>query len=147
MRELEAGALVAEYVALVHAFGEAIWSRVDFWVGASFAIILLGYFAPERLRPGVTTLILGLYICFSATIYFNMARDLEMAAALAADARELAMTHGLDFRIFARDSQRADISWTLPLFLLGLFIGTSGFLLIVCITNYRNREGGIKNDA
>ena len=148
MSEAEAGSLVVEYLALVHTYGEAVWGRIDLWVGASFGMILLGYFAPERLRPGVTVLIVGLYLFFSVALYSNAIDDNDKASALLLDAFDLAKTHGLELNILTKYNERPSYEfYTMVLFLFGLFVGTVGFLISACVTNLRNRTSHATSDA
>lgn len=143
MNEAQATSLVIEYLALVHTYGEAIWGRVDLWIGASFGMILLGYFAPERLKPAITTLILSLYILFSVSLYNNLTTDTVMADAVMQDALELAQTHGLDLNTLAAINNASGYTnHTMVMFLAGLFIGTLGFLLSVCVMNIRTQKAG-----
>lgn len=141
MSEAEAGSIIVEYLALVHTYGEAIWSRIDLWVGVSFGMILLGYFAPERLRPGVAALIVGLYVLFSVSLYFNVSGDTDKATAALLDTHEIAESHGLELNILKTYTEaRGNEFYASMFFLFGLFIGTMGFLISVCVENFRTRS-------
>jgi len=64
--EHEAHLLLLEYMNTAHSLGEAIWSRLELWSGISFGlIIVLAYFATERLTRSVTALLLSIYIAFT----------------------------------------------------------------------------------
>lgn len=66
MSEHEAHLLLLEYMNTAHSLGEAIWSRLELWSGISFGlIIVLAYFATERLTRSVTALLLSIYIAFT----------------------------------------------------------------------------------
>jgi hypothetical protein len=148
MEEAEAVSLVLEYLELVHTYGEAIWNRIDLWVGVSFGMILLGYFAPERLQTGITGLILSLYALFSITLFSNVTGDTEKADAALFDAFAIAESHGLDLRILAAYTDpRGDEFYTSVLFLIGLFVGTIWFLIATCVKNVRDRSSSAESNT
>jgi hypothetical protein len=148
MSEVEVGTLIIEQVALAHSFGEAVWGRIDRWISVSFGLILLGYFAPERLRPGITALIVGLYVLFSVHVALNANSDMELAGAVLKDAQSLAMTQGIKLDIFAAYGEPGNLGYlSMGIFLVGLFLGTVGFLISACVTTYRNRVSDTSGDG
>ena len=144
MNELEAHALIVEYLALAHGYGEAMWGRLDLWIGISSGLIVMSYFAPDRLTKPLTSLILGLYVAMTGFIFLNSSSDLGMAARVLQDALALAETQGISSEalIFKTTTTGIDTLTTIALaiFFMGMFIGTVGYVISMCLRNYKNKE-------
>ena len=131
MTEYKAWSLVIDYLALSDAFGEAVWNRIDMWIGVSPGLIVLAYFAPERLSRGIAILVIGLYLLISTFLLFSCQGDLLEAASAIADAQQLNQTHGLSSRTLDVRLDEGERYWfavaVMLLFMLGLFGGTTGY--------------------
>ena len=141
MEEIDVASQVIEYMSFAHDYGEAANSALDRWIGASFAMILLGYFAPERLKVGVTSMIVSLYTLYSFFIMSNAGSDNNRASAVARDALDLATANQLEMNIIAQfDGTAVTSTMIIPIFVVGLLFGTNGFLISCCMRNLANKK-------
>ena len=145
MPEYEAYALVLEQLAQAHALGESIWGRIDLWIGLSSGIVVLAYFAPDRLTKSLTFLILTLYFLATIVIGLNILTDNALLDAIFRDAILLATSNGivveaLEERL-AADSINTLTTIAMAAFFLGLLMGASGYVLQMCRRNYESSDG------
>ncbi len=137
MSESEAYYIIIEQLVLLHSFGESAMDRIDMWIGGSVGLIMLGYFAPERLKPAITAFILSLYSSFTYFIYENMSGDLTKGNRLFNDATNLAAQHNINMEIFDAYLEPSNYGAFNNYFFLGLFFGVIIFLANIGIKNYR----------
>ena len=137
MTEYESYELAISLIEFRHNLGESFLSQIQFWAGVSYAILAITFLAPERLTIGATALLVTLYIAFSASTITNSLVDLETAIASTVDAKEILKNNGLSLEVVQR--KRREVSWESALvviYVLGLLLGTIGYILFVCRREY-----------
>ena len=67
--DFEAYQIVIELLAQAHEYGEANSDKMELWISISSGLIVMAYFAPERLKLGISTMILLVYIAFSMFLH------------------------------------------------------------------------------
>lgn len=124
--DAEAYQAIVDLLGQAHNFGESISDKMELWISISSGLIVMAYFAPDRLTPGIAAFVLSLYIAFSVFVFSNIAADADLSRAAIDDASRVAA----EFRIESselryrlerggRGSNQAAM-----LFLVGLFFGT-----------------------
>ncbi len=145
MTEFEAQSLILEYLTIHHGYGEAIWGRIDLWTGVSSGLIIMAYFAPHKLTKPLTSLILGLYIAMTALAFLNALSDFMASTELFLDAVALAESQDIVSRALlfkTTDGAILNVSLTAGIiFIVGLFIGTIGYVTSMCLKNYKGMSG------
>lgn len=141
--DIEAYAVVVELLGQAHAHGEAIASKLELWIGVSSGLIVMAYFAPERMRVSITVLVLSLYIAFSAFVFTNVTEDMQMSRRAVADAEMIASQHNLGSSLleFRTSEQGSGETLAFAVVAVGLLFGTIGYLIATCVQNWRaNRK-------
>ena len=140
MDKLEVGRTIIDYLEIGHAYGESVSDAFDRWISASFAVILRGYFAPERLRLGVTSLIVTLYSLYTILFLTNARRDMSLASGVIQDGVELALIHGLAPNLLTAVIQPAGFMvMVVPVLIAGMFLGVNGLLIACCVKNLKTK--------
>jgi TRAP-type C4-dicarboxylate transport system permease small subunit len=140
MDELEVGRTIIDYLEIGHTYGESVNDAFDRWISASFAVILLGYFAPERLRLGVTSLIVILYSLYTFVFLSNSIRDMSLSNGVIQDSVELARLHGLEPNLLtAVNEPMGFMAMAVPVLIAGMFLGANAFLIACCAKNLRTK--------
>jgi hypothetical protein len=144
--DLEACATVVDLLAQSHGYGESIASKVEFWIGVSSGLIVMAYFAPDRLKPGITSLVLLLYVTFSVFTATNMQDDGALGAAAVQDAIILETECGIQSKVLAHrlDDSQAGRGSTIAgmVTFLGLFLGTIGYVVSTAWNTRREDSSG-----
>jgi hypothetical protein len=143
--DIEAYDVVVELLGQSHVFGEAIATRLQWWVGVSFALIATAHFAPERLHPVIATFLLAIYIAFSAHTFSNADADIRASQASVRDAKKIAEERGiqldlLDLRSSDDPLDTQGSQWASKIFVNGLGAGTIGFVVFTSFQAYRKRR-------
>ena len=147
MEAAESFEIALQYIVFAHDLGEANHNKIQFWIGTSYVLLIAAYVAPQRMSIGITTLLLTLYIAFSAFTYTVMNFDGETAHAAVRDALRVAELGNVQVESVIEKMRgqeddglkaREAIS---SLFGPGLFLGVIGFVCIVAFKNWRNRPG------
>ena len=94
--DLDAYELILEVLSQSHDYGESIADKIELWIGTSFGLIIMAYFAPDRLRPGTATIVISIYVAFTAWIFSNIGADIELGEAALEDAKALAEQYQID---------------------------------------------------
>jgi hypothetical protein len=143
--DMEAYAVVVDLLSQIHAYGESASSKLELWIGFSSGLIMMAYFAPDRMKPGVVSLILVAYTLFSAFLFTNIREDMGLSRAALQDAKTIVAlseikSATLEYRLNDAQSGSGSTSSAF-MFILVLFLGTNGF---VGSTAYRaSRKGKI----
>ena len=131
--DIEACATVVDLLTQSHGYGESIASKVEVWIGVSSGIIVMAYFAPNRLKPGITSFVLLLYVAFSVFTATNMQDDLALGTAAVQDAVVLETECGIQSKVLAHrlDDSQAGRGSTIAgiVTFIGLFLGTIGYVV------------------
>ena len=137
--DLEAYNQIVELVALGNEMGEAIWTRIEFWSGLSFAAIAVAHLAPNRLTPAITLFIIILYTAFSLNQLSSVLQDMEVLLAIVNDIAKIGEMYQIDANLIALMDGRSEETLNLSfldqlstLYLPGLYLGTVGFLIFSC---------------
>ena len=146
--DVEAYALVVELLSQAHNYGESISAKLELWVGISSGLIVMAYFAPERLKLGVAGLVIFAYVTFTTFIITNIADDGALSAATIQDARMIVEMHDLKSetltqRLIDADSGRGS-SLAFVIFFLTLFVGTVWYLAHTAWSTFNQNRS--KND-
>jgi len=143
--ELDAYQIVVDLLSQSHAYGEAIAGKMELWISVSFGLIVMAYFAPNRLMPGIACLVLLIYVAFSVFSITNIYADIQMGKAAIDDAAMLLTTYELESKqIETRLEDNATGSGVaIFIFLAGLFLGTIGYVSHTAYTTYKGRREGI----
>jgi len=88
--DLDAYELVLDLLAQSHAYGESIADKIELWIGTSFGLIVMAYFAPDRLKLGIASLVVAIYVAFTVWVFSNIGADVDLSDAALNDARALA---------------------------------------------------------
>lgn len=136
MTEYESYELAISLIDFRHSLGESVLSQIQFWAGVSYAILAITFLAPERLTLGATALLVTLYIAFSASTIGNSIVDLETAIASTVDAREILKDSGLSLEVVQKERRVSWESALIVIYVLGLLLGTIGYVLFVCRREY-----------
>ncbi len=140
--DVEAYSVVVDLLNQVHGYGESVASKLELWISISSGLIVMAYFAPDRLKIGVTTLVLFAYIAFTTFIITNIGADGALSDAALRDAKLIAeqfdlQANSLDQRLGDAESGRGS-TWAFSIFFLILFIGTIGYVAYTAYVTFRN---------
>ena len=129
--DLSAYELVLDLLSQSHAYGESIADKIELWVGTSFGLIVMAYFAPDRLKLGIATLVIGIYVAFTSWVLSNIGADVDLSQAALSDAKDLAKTYQigsqvLDYRL-TEGGTGSGVS--AAVFVVGLFTATVGYVV------------------
>jgi NADH:ubiquinone oxidoreductase subunit H len=143
--DAEAYQLVVDLLGQARNFGESVSNEMELWIGISSGLVVLADFAPDRLKPGMASFVICLYIAFSVFIFANIAADAALSRAAVEDASRVATelrfeSSELKYRL---EKGGSGSSLAARLFLAGLFLGA-----IWCVTDtayqiYRRKRDGI----
>lgn len=139
--ETEAYGVVVDLLSQAHDYGESIAAKLELWISISSGLIVMAYFAPDRMKPGVVSLILVAYVLFSAFMYTNIQDDIGLNKAALRDAKTMAALSDiesatLEYRL--NDAQSGSGSTTSGgLFMLVLFLGTAGYVASAAYETFR----------
>jgi hypothetical protein len=145
--EFEASELALHLVEFTHELGEAIQVRIEFWSAISYGLIVLAYLAPDRLKIGVCTFLLTLYVLFSLNMLQVIGHDVDTVAASHRDALELSEQYGLNLESVltkaeaSSDEERRFSRMITFLYVPGLFVATIAFLGFTSFDQWRSRKG------
>ncbi len=128
--DLNAYELILDLLSQSHNYGESIAGKIELWIGTSFGLIIMAYFAPDRLKPGIAALVVGIYTAFTAWLLSNIGADVELSQAALSDAKVLAETYQinsqvLDYRL-TEGGRGSGVA--AAVFLVGLFTATVGYV-------------------
>ena len=146
MTDYEAYQLAIAALELSHIHGESVLEQMQFWAGVSYGILALTLVAPQRLTVGATSLVLVLYILFSATTLTNMRSDLVAGMSSVADASTFLEENQRSLILLDKKLSTVEESRRLTqisiLFIPGLFFGTIGYVLISARREYKAKKNG-----
>ncbi len=139
--DIEAYAVIVDLLAQAHAYGDSIASKAELWIGISSGLIVMAYFAPDRLKVSITTLVIFLYIALSVFLFSNMVDDLAMSRLAIEDAKAIAEENAINsrllaYRLEAEGGGSGETTFGFVAF-LGLFLGTIGFLVLTALQTWR----------
>ena len=142
--DVEAYQLVVALLGQVHDFGESISDKMELWISISSGLIVMAYFAPDRLKPGIATYVVALYIAFSVFIFSNIAADASLSRAAIADASRIAselqiQSSELKYRL---DEGGSGSSLAALMFMAGLFFGTIWYVSYTAYRTYKDTADG-----
>ncbi len=143
--DAEAYAIVVDLLAQVHGYGESVASKLELWISISSGLIIMAYFAPDRLKIGVAALVLIAYVAFTVFIVTNIGADGDLGDAAMRDARLIVeefelQSHTLDQRLGDEDSGHGS-TLAASVFFLTLFIGTIGYVVHTAYLTFRKKAG------
>jgi hypothetical protein len=111
----------------------------------SSGLIIMAYFAPDRLTRGLTASILTLYAAMTTFIFLSVRSDLQSADVVFKEATLLSESYGvMNDVLVQRTSAVAESAIggaAMLLFFVGLYLGTNGYLIYVSITNRKKSSG------
>ncbi len=128
--ELNAYELILEVLSQSHDYGESIADKIELWIGTSFGLIIMAYFAPDRLRPGTATIVIGIYVAFTAWIFSNVGADIELSEAALEDAKALAEQYQIDSKAlqYRLEDGGTGSGTAFTIFMFGLFSTAVGYV-------------------
>jgi hypothetical protein len=128
--DLEAYELILEVLSQSHDYGESIADKIELWIGTSFGLIIMAYFAPDRLRPGTAAIVIGIYVAFTAWIFSNIGADIELSEAALEDAKALAEQYQIDSKAlqYRLGDGGTGSGTAFAIFMLGLFTTAVGYV-------------------
>jgi hypothetical protein len=138
MPEYQAIDVVLQLLSFSHVLGESILSRIEFWSGISYGLIVIAYLAPARLTLSVTIFLLVLYGLFTFSVLHNINFDMETSRAALNDVLRLVEEHNLNLEAALHKAQAPTSEefkmarGITNLYLPGLFLGTIGFVGGTC---------------
>jgi len=108
----------------------------------------MAYFAPDRMKPGVVSLILVAYSLFLVFMWTNIGDDIGLIRAALQDAKTIVerseiKSAALEYRLSDAQSGSGSTS-AARLFVLALVLGTSGY---VAFTAYQTSRRGKIDDS
>ena len=92
------------------------WTIVQWWASVSFSLIIVAYFAADRLSKGIVAILISLYTLYSIWVYLLMAYNISIATALFEDLELLRVSEELE-------SQGALATLEYPLLAHGIWLG------------------------
>lgn len=141
MCEPEVISAVADLASLGHEHGEAIWSKIQWWVSMSFALILTAHFAPQRMNLFVSLLLGVIYVVFTLMVLASMGADGQIGGSTWVDAKELAELNSCGSLAVLRPPDVPLLSFAsyLLVFIIILPLSTLGYLAYTCKEQSKNR--------
>lgn len=119
------------------------WTIVQWWASVSFSLIIVAYFAADRLSKGIVATLISLYSLYSIWVYLLMAYNISIATALIADlellraSKEL-MSQGalatLKYPFLAHGT------WLGTIAQLATFMACIGYLLYAYVQGIKNAD-------
>ncbi len=146
--DMEAYAVVVDLLSQIHAYGESASAKLELWISISSGLIVMAYFAPDRMKPGVVSLLLVAYALFLVFIITNARDDMGLMRAALQDAKTIVESSEiksatLEYRLDDAQSGSGSTS-AAGLFVLALFLGTNGY---VAFTAYQTSRKGKTHDG
>ena len=85
----------AEIVEHMFSVFDRYWAIVQWWASISFSLILVAYFAADRLSGRIVAVLLLLYGLYSVWVYLLLQYNIDIAYGLIGDLAQLDATVGL----------------------------------------------------
>ncbi len=141
--DMEAYAVVVDLLSQVHAYGESAAAKLELLISISSGLIVMAYFAPDRMKPSVVSFILVAYALFLVFMVTNVRDDMGLSRASLQDAKTIVerseiSSATLDYRLNDAQLGRGSTGAS-GLFVLALSMGTIGY---VVFTAYRTSQTG-----
>lgn len=139
--DMEAYAVVVDLLSQVHAYGESVAAKLELLISVSSGLIVMAYFAPERMKPVVVSLILVTYALFIAFMLTNMRDDVGLRNAALHDAKTIVelseiKSATLEYRLTDAQSGGGSTS-SARWFVYALIVGTSGYVVFTAYQTSR----------
>lgn len=128
--DLDAYELILDLLSQSHDYGESIADKIELWIGTSFGLVVMAYFAPDRLKLGIASVVVAIYVAFTVWVFSNIGADIELSEAALNDAKALAQRYqihsqALDYRL-ADGGHGSGVA--VIVFIVGLFTATIGYV-------------------
>ena len=141
---MEAYSVVVDLLGQAHAYGESISAKMELWISISSGLIIMAYFAPDRLNKLIAGIVLLAYATFTAFVMTNSAEDARLGDLVLADALRIVEAHNLHSDALAHrfnDATRGRGSLFSGATFLGvLFLGTFGYVLYTAYQTHLQRR-------
>ena len=79
----------AEILEQLFSIFDRYWFIVQWWASVSFGLIMIAYFAADKLSALLLGTVIGLYLIYSGWIYMLLIYNIEIAFGLLTDLRSL----------------------------------------------------------
>ncbi|MEZ5572256.1 MAG: hypothetical protein R3E64_09545 [Halioglobus sp.] len=79
----------AEILEQLFSVFDRYWFIVQWWASVSFGLIMVAYFAAERLSALILGTVLALYLIYSGWVYMLLVYNIDIASGLMADLSSL----------------------------------------------------------
>ncbi|MAT93216.1 MAG: hypothetical protein CME59_11510 [Halioglobus sp.] len=90
--------IMSEAEILEHLFSiyDRYWTIVQWWASVSFGVIMIAYFAADKLRAILLITVLALYVIYSAWVFMLLMYNVDIAYGLFEDLGALSRTGELE---------------------------------------------------
>lgn len=79
----------AEILEQLFSVFDRYWFIVQWWASVSFGLIMIAYFAADKLRALLLGTVLGLYLIYSGWVYMLLVYNIDIATGLLLDLNSL----------------------------------------------------------
>lgn len=118
----------AEILEQLFSVFDRYWFIVQWWASVSFGLIMIAYFAAEKLSALLLGTVLGLYFIYSGWVYMLLVYNVEIAQGLLTDLNAMSTAGELT-------SQGARVAIENPFVIYGTWLGNVALpsTFIACI--------------
>lgn len=79
----------AELIEQLFSVFDRYWFVVQWWASVSFGLIMIAYFAADKLSALLLGVVIGLYLIYSCWVYMLLIYNIDIATGLLADLNSL----------------------------------------------------------
>lgn len=106
----------AEILEQLFSIFDRYWFIVQWWASVSFGLIMIAYFAADKLSSFLLVIVLGLYVIYSGWVYMLLVYNVDVAYGLFEDLNSLSSAGALK-------SQGAKVALENPFVTYGTWLG------------------------
>ena len=106
----------AEILEQLFSTFDRYWFIVQWWASVSFGLIMIAYFAAEKISALLLGTILGLYLIYTSWVYMLLVYNVDIGAGLLADLNSLSNSDELK-------TQGARVALENPFVIYGTWLG------------------------
>ena len=130
----------AEIINQMFLYGEATTVLLQWWVGISFGLIGVSYFAAKRINLFFVVVLLLLYVSFSIAVASFLANLLAWQEALASDLERLNSSSDISATLLLNLVQSPVTTWIFGAGVIGTFLGCISYVIFAFVQSRRKGE-------
>jgi len=133
----------AETLEYLFNIYDRYWTIVQWWASVSFGVIMIAYFAADRLKAFLLITVLVLYLLYSAWVYLLLVYNVDVAYGFFEDLDALRRTGALQSHGARAALENPFVTYGTRLGMIalpGTFLACNGYLLYAYIHARKSRS-------